>query len=70
MNVFDSCGCVEGPGGSGGCAVNYPCCFTLTMVGLNACQCWPDDSDSCRDLKAGNPEKKAVATCPPRVETP
>ena len=65
MNVLDSCGCVVGPGGSGGCAVNYPCCFTLTMVGLTACQCWPDDSDSCRDLHAGNPEKKAAASCPP-----
>jgi len=65
MNVLESCACVETAGATGQCDITPPCCFALTMVGLNACQCWPESSESCRDLRAGATDKKAIPSCPP-----
>ncbi len=65
MNVAESCACVEAAGVTGKCTVTPPCCFALTMVGLNTCQCWPENSEPCRDLRAGATDKKAIPSCPP-----
>lgn len=65
MNVAESCACVETAGETSRCSVTPPCCFSLTMVGLDTCQCWPENSEPCRDLRAGSPDKKAIRACPP-----
>ena len=64
-NVAESCACVETAGVTSQCDVMPPCCFALTMVGLNTCQCWPENSEPCRDLRAGATDKKAIPSCPP-----
>lgn len=48
------------------CSAPKPtCCFTLSALGQDACQCWPEQSTTCRNYMSEAPNAKKVATCPP-----
>jgi hypothetical protein len=61
-----ACVCIEDRGMVGdSCEQKPACCFTLEVFGRSSCQCWPEDSSSCRDQPGESPEARRIATCPP-----
>lgn len=64
----DSCTCVADLGVSGDmCSKPKPsCCMTFIAAGQLACECWPPESQQCKQREIQAPDSKLVQTCPPR----
>jgi hypothetical protein len=65
--VANACSCVKNLGaGADTCTRPKPsCCFTVSIAGIENCQCWPPQSDPCTQLNSQLPDAVRVNQCPP-----